>query len=456
MYSGILLLYGGAHGDVSAVVNTRFLDNLPSDNIIPRRVFQMAYDGVPLFKLDDYWFVSDRPPIASAIMLLLFPLNIFITNPSALHQFFGTYIQLLWIPALYFLCDFFSFSGRIRNYIISCAVFSGFFIINSLYVWPKLSTTIYFAFVLLLTFELADERKNSKKAAVYAIMIGMATAMAFLSHGIILFSFLALGLAIIVCEKRFNYSLKDIIIAVGTFVIIYLPWYIYSKISNPAGNQLLKTAFAGPGMEHLSLTEGMVYYYSGTPTEEIFRQKFVNIFDMFVTDIWNFAYLENIRLYAFIKTFGTLNIMGIFLVIGFLYFLYRYCFLKKKLDYKHKIMLWLAIFSFTLWPLLMIDGAITFQGSYFNLVLLYFLIAFGAKHSGKFIRIPVYIANLLIFIFAFVIYRHFTISQSITHMSVSMLILTILSAAAFFVYLYLFDNDKDKCLSDNIRSLNSE
>ena len=446
LYSGILLLYGGAQGDISAIVNNRFLLNLPSDNVIPRMVFEMAYNGLPLYMLDDYWFVSDRPPIATAITLLLYPLNIFIANPSYMHQLFGTYVQLLWIPVLYYLCDFFSLSSRVRNYVIACAVFSGVFIMNSVFVWPKYSTTIYFCLVLLLTFDLANEKKNTKKAAVYSVMIGIATAMAFLSHGIVLFSFLALGLAIIVCEKRFKYNYRDLVYAFGSFIVIYIPWHLFSRSIDPSGNKLLKIGFAGPGREHLSLTEGIVEYYTQTPIDSIFTQKFVNFFDMFVTDIWQYAYLENIRLFSFNKTFGITNFLNIFLIIAALYFLYRYCFKKKLLSYKQRIILWFSIFSFTIWPLLMNDGAIIFQGSYFNLILVYFLIAFGVKHSNKFITTLLFIVNILIFIAAFVFHRDIPLSQSASYISMSMLILALLSAAAFFVYLYVFDTD-DVCNS---------
>jgi len=90
----------------------------------------------------------------------------------------------------------------------------------------------------------------------------------------------------------------------------------------------------------------------------------------------------------------------------------------------------------------MIDGAIAFQGSYFNLVLLYLLIAFGVKHSNKFITVPLFIVNLLIFISAFVIFRDIPLSQSASDMNISMFVLALFSAGAFFAYLYLFDTDE--------------
>ncbi|MCL2819434.1 MAG: hypothetical protein FWD38_01160 [Oscillospiraceae bacterium] len=442
MYSGILLLYGSSSGDISAIANNRFFENMAHDNIIPRIVFDMAYNGSPLYMIDNYWFVSDRPPVASAITLLLYPLNIFIMNPSLIIQFLGMHIQLLWIPVLYCLCDFFSLSGRIRSFIILCAVFSGVFLINSVYVWPKLSTTVYFCLVLFLTFELADEKKNTKKAAASAILIGIATAMAILTHGGIMFSFIALGMAIIICEKRFNFNYRDIFYSLGSFAVMYLPWQLFSRYQDPSGNKLLKLIFAGPGAEHLSLTEGVMAYYTQTHVDHIFTQKFLNIFDMFVFDIWQYATLENIRAIVFAKSIATAAVLNVFLVIAVLYFLYRFCFKKERLCYKHRVILWFTILSFTVWPLLMNTGAILYQGSYFNLVLLFLVIAFGVKYSSRYIAIPVFIINIIMFIFTFVLYRYQSIEQGFSHMNVSMLALTLLSFVLLFAYFYFYGSDK--------------
>jgi len=449
LYSGILLLYSSISGEVSAIANDRFITGLPSDNIIPRWVMDMAYNGQPLHMLDHFWYVTERPPVMVAIKLLVFPLNIFEGNVSAFHQFFGTYLQLLWIPALYYLCDFFSFSGRVRIITISCAIFSGVFLINSVFVWPKLLTTVFFCLVFLLTFELADEKKNTPKAAVCSILIGIAAAMALLSHGGIMFSFFALGLAIIITKKRINYNYRDILYALGTFILIYIPWHLLSKYYNPWGNRLLKVIFAGNEIDHPSLLTSIFMYYTQTPIETIYYGKTANFLDMFDFNIWNYTNLENIRLYSFNKVFGGASILNIFLVVAIVYFLVNYCFYKKKLNHNQKILLGFTIFSFTLWPLMMSNGAILFQGSYFNPVLLYILFAFGIKHSKKYITIPVYIANILIFISAFIFFRGITVELSFSYMNYSMLALTILSAIVLFIYLHFFDNENNILIQEN-------
>ena len=114
-------------------------------------------------------------------------------------------------------------------------------------------------------------------------------------------------------------------------------------------------------------------------------------------------------------------------------------------------MFWFTLFSFTVWPLMVNIGAILYQGSYFNLILMYFIIALGAKHASKYIRIPIFVANKLIFVFVFIMmYPNASITQNISYMSGSMLSLTIISAALFFVYLYFFDNEKVQSEQDDI------
>ena len=440
LYLGILLLYYTS-GDVAVVANDRFTWSLPADNHIPRMVFDIAYNGLPLHSLGDYWFVSDRPPLATAMLLLLHPVSIFIADQSLFYQFFGTYVQLLWIPVLYYLCDFFSFSKRLRNFIISCAVFSGVFLINSVYIWPKLSTTVYFCLVLFLIFELADEKKNTTKAAVSAILIGISAVMAILTHGGIMFSLLTLGLAVLICEKRARYNYRDILYTFGSFAAIYAPWHIYAQNNDPGGNKLLKLIFAGPGMEGYPLGEAVVRYYTETPLRDIFTSKLVSFLDIFAFDVWDYVSLDNLRLYIFAKAVATATVLNIFLLIAIFYFIYRYGFMKEKLSYNYRIMLWFTILSFTVWPLITYNATILYQGSYFNLMLLFLVIAIGVKHTEKIVANTVFIANILLFFILFIVAQNTSISQSFSWMNIGMFVLVLTSAAAYFTYTYKFDTD---------------
>jgi len=442
-YSAIMLLYHSLSADVSAIANTRFTTNLPSDNIIPRWVMDMAYNGQPLAMLDHYWYVTERPPLVVAIKLLLFPINIFKGNVSAFHQFFGTYLQLLWIPALYYILEFFSFSGRVRVITLSCAVFSGFFLINSVFVWPKLITTIFFCLVFVFVFELADIKKNTKKAAVYAIMIGIATAMAILSHGVAMFSFFALGIAILAGEKRFNYNYRDLLYVFGAFIALYIPWHLLGSYYNEAGNRLLQMVFSGYEINHPTLAGSMFIYYTETPIEAMYAEKAANIFRMFDFNVWHYADLEYMRQFAFNQVFSGAGILNIFLFAGILYFLNRFCFNKEKLSYKHRTLLWFTILSFSIWPLMMSIATVAYQGSYFKVLILYLMFAYGIKHTNKFIKVPVFVGNMLVFISAFIFFRDISIGDSFINMNYSMLVMMLLSAAAFFVYLFRYDDEKE-------------
>jgi hypothetical protein len=202
--------------------------------------------------------------------------------------------------------------------------------------------------------------------------------------------------------------------------------------------------FAGPGMEAYSLTEAVSRYYMETPLGEITSAKLANILNMFVFDMREIISTSNIRWFVFSKPFATAMILNVFLVIAVLYFIYRYCFKKAKLCYKHRIVLLFTIFSFTVWPILTYGEVIIHHGSYFNLLLIYALIALGVKHTNKIVANAVFFANILLFIILYVLNQNGSISQSITWMSSSMLVLTLISAASYFVYTCIFDKeDKD-------------
>ena len=445
LYSAILLLYGSGNivtGDLSAIASNRFSHQLPSDGILPRILMDRMYRGDSLKPFVEFWLASDRPPLATAILLLLYPLNIFTANGSVFYQVFGAYVQLLWIPALYYLCEYFALPRRIRNFIITCAVFSGVFIINSVFLWPKLSTTIYVCLLLFLTLELADEKKNTVKAMVTSVMIGILAALSLLTHGGIVFSLIALGLAVLVCEKRFKYNYRDILYALGSFIAVYTPWNLYQTFVDPPGNVLSRVHLAGPDIDASTVTEAMAKYYTETPVADIIHAKIQNFFTMFEFDIMQFVSIHNIRNIVFFRTFGTATVLNLFIIIAILYFVYRYCFKKERLNYNYRIMLWFTIFSFTVWPLLMHSGTIIHQGSYFNLLLLYFLIALGVKHTSKHLTRPIFFANLSIFFFVFFLRPGFTIPDNFLSMSGSMLLLAFLSATVYFVYTYIFDADE--------------
>jgi len=442
LYCAILFLYGCGTGDLSAIATYRFTHQLPSDGILTRVLMDRIYHGESLKPFFGDWLASDRPPLAAAILLMLYPLNIFTANFSIYYQFIGTYVQLLWIPALYYLCEYFTLPGRIRNFIITCAVFSGVFIINSVFLWPKLSTTIYVCLLLFLTFELADEKKNTVKAMVTSVMIGILAALALLTHGGVVFSLIALGLAILVCEKRFKYNYRDILYALGSFIAVYTPWSLYQTFVDPPGNRLSKWHLAGmTQVNDYTLGEALAMYYTESSAAIIINAKIDNIYAMFVDNITHYINIDSLRNLIFFKPFGTAAVLNIFLIIAILYFIYRYGFKKEALSYNHRIMVLFTVFSFTVWPLLLHSNTVIHQGSYFNILLLYFLIAIGVKHTNKHLAKAIFFVNLLIFFFVFVIDYSKTFPQVFTDMSFSMLMLTLLSTTVYFLYMYVFDAD---------------
>ena len=436
MYLGILLLYHPAF-NFAATSNIRFVHTLPGDNILMYFFVDTFYNGLPIADYNPDWLVSDRPPLFGAILLILRPLSVF-HDDTIFYQFIGTFIQCLWIPALYSLCRFFSFDNKIRTFIIGSTVFSGVFIINSTYIWPKFATILYFALLLILVFELSNKNKITKNSKYVAVIIGICAAVGFLTHSGLAFSFIALGLAILVTEKRMIF-IKHAGYAIIPFFIIYLPWVLFQRLVDPPANHLLKWHFAGMQVVNdYSFLEALYVSYSERPIGDIIDKTIVNIFNLFPQFPESFMSVQALRETVFFNLFGSATILNIFLIILVFYFIKRYCIEQKSMNYTQKIMFYFTVFSFTVWPLLMYLRNYThiFLGSYANLLLVYLLIAFGAKHANKELRNVIYVLNIILFVALWVLKPDVSFFALPIMMSVRMFFVMIISSVLFLLYLH--------------------
>jgi len=284
-------------------------------------------------------------------------------------------------------------------------------------------------------------QKNTLKAAVTAILIGLASVMAILTHGGAMFSFIALGLALLICEKRFKYNYRDFLCVIGAFAIVYLPWHLFTLSIDPSGNKLLLVLFAGYDTGALTLGEAVSRYYMETPINEIITAKFINIFDMFVHDLWHLLDIDFVRVVVFAKPVATALILNIFLIVAILYFLYRYGFKKERLSYNSRIVLLFTILSFTVWPLLVHHQAILYQGPYYNVLLLYAFIAIGVKYTHKIVANTIFVANILLFFVLYFLHQNASVSDGLISLNINMLVLTLLAADGYFAYSYFFDGE---------------
>lgn len=213
---------------------------LPGDNEIPFTFANRLWNGEDPRQIQEFWLSSDRPPLQTG-MVLIQRLLVFLPGNDfdRQYQVLATLIQCQWVAAVWLLCRELCVSARkSRRVILLCAA-TGFFFLNSIFVWPKLlaGSLLIFSFVFMLPVLLRKKPLSVARATAAAT----AAMLAFLAHGGAAFNILALillGLPLL----RFWRSL---IPAVAVAILLYIPWSLYQKLYNPPGDRLLKWHIAG-------------------------------------------------------------------------------------------------------------------------------------------------------------------------------------------------------------------
>jgi hypothetical protein len=251
-----------------------------------------------------------------------------------------------------------------------------------------------------MLFELSDKSKITKNTMVISIIIGISATMGLLTHGGVAFSFIALGFALLCTEKRLTY-LKHAGGAVASFIVVYLPWVLFQRLVDPPGNRLVKWHFAGmQEVNDYSLLEALSVSYADRPISDIINKTIVNIFHMFTDFPSGYMSVQALKDAAFFKLFGMAAILNAFIVILALYFVKKYCIDRKQMSFIDRTMFYFTVFSFVVWSFMMYLYQYTNinLGSYVNIILIYILIAYGAKHTNKELRNVLFAVNIILFI----------------------------------------------------------
>lgn len=138
--------------------NERFTWGLPPDNDIPRLVaarMELTPVERPLGFLLSTWLVSDRPPLQSGFVLAVKPFD-YGQIPVLTYQIVGTICQMGWVLAVYLLARTIGLSRRQTVCVLAACAASGFFLLHSVYVWPKLLSASLVLVAVAVMFCLAE------------------------------------------------------------------------------------------------------------------------------------------------------------------------------------------------------------------------------------------------------------------------------------------------------------
>jgi hypothetical protein len=366
--SYISILYACPHTTYVGQANIRFLYGLPGDNVIPKNFADSLHAGLFPDIHTPGWRSSDRPPLQSGIYLMIFPLERFSNYSGFPYQVAGTVAQCFWIPALWALCRAIRLRTKAIAVTFFVSIFSGFFLINSVFVWPKLLSAALAAVALLVAIK--PQPEGAAQSTLELCLASSAGALGMLSHAGVAFAYPAMALAAL--RHGFPGNFKRIALAMAVFVVWMIPWSAYQKYYDPPGNRLAKWHLAGAvEIDDRTFLQALRDGYAKLTFAQFAENKMENIKALagpspdLKSVLWP---SRDDQFYYLARTLGLLNIG--WLVLGVSVF-------RRKRDSEEK---WaselriLGVFTIALWVLALFNpGSTIVPGGSYAMVLFLFV-----------------------------------------------------------------------------------
>jgi hypothetical protein len=388
-YVGLLFLFPSSREFYNLTAN-RFAENLPGDNTLPHNVASALYRGETLRHPGADWLSSDRPPLQSGWMLLTWPVTAALRlDERSAGGTAAMWFQSLWIAAAFGLFRTLHVSlARARAWVLVLA-FSGFFLLNTVYTWPKLSAAAFMcgAFVIgLLPSREAGSVVASRRTEILASCV--LVALAWLSHGGAAFS--VLGALPWIVARLFRGEIRTWIFGGLLFATFAVPWMAYQKFYDPPGNRLLKMHLGGQdAKDERGTWQTIRDAYVSRPWEEIVRSKAENLrFQLGIR--WSLladftrgpaAQRAADEFFHSSRTLAWWVLGAALLPVTLLRARPRSAFLRAGRTQLH-LMLW-TLATLVVWCLLMHRNAVVHQGSYAVLLTLFVLASTWMEFAGR-------------------------------------------------------------------------
>ncbi len=243
MLIGIGLVYigylhaGAPAPTIDKLAANRFVQGLPIDNELPRLWAEKLIRGDRGSNLHAEWQTSDRPPLATGVVLLFCPFF-----PRSVDGFrFGSHatgmlLQLWWGPAIWALLRWRGCEPGPTAAVVAALAITATPLIHTLYVWPKLGAASAVITAGVLYFS------EPTRPMARCLLAAACSGLAWLAHGTSAFALLTLGILAVRPPLPSRAALLGAIAILGLFV---LPWWGYQQGYAPPGNRLLKWHLAG-------------------------------------------------------------------------------------------------------------------------------------------------------------------------------------------------------------------
>lgn len=264
-----LYLYGGAESPEGVPAGRHDL-GLPTDNLIPDFFAQRIYDHAPLRPFLEDWLTSDRPPLQTGFLLFTRPL---LGSPAAR---IATAIacQLSAYAGLWVLLGALAIPPRTARLVLLLCATSGFFLLNTLYAWPKLLPAGFLLAAAGLLYRLLRDARRATLLEIFAL--GACAALAMLGHGGSFFGLVALGIVYLVHGGWRDHRL--LAAGAATALLLYAPWMAYQHWADPPGDRLLKYHLANHrDVDPRGALAVIAEAYARAPAGEILHNKWSNV-----------------------------------------------------------------------------------------------------------------------------------------------------------------------------------
>lgn len=372
-----------AERDFYQLAANRFLVGMTGDNRLPFDFANHLFHGERPKELGAGWLSSDRPPLQEGWQLIAWPFTRAMGIPSdTASATAAVWLQLLWVFSFYGLVRAAGTSPVRAASWAAAAGLSGFFLVNTLFTWPKLCAGAYAGGAYGMWC-----MGPPRTSLVRRMAGGLFAALALLCHGGAAFSLLPLAAwAAWRVRKGEVYPWA----AVGLALLLALaPWAAYQRYFAPPGNRLLKWHLAGQHeADARPFLRSLADAYGKLSWRQILAAKELNLSSQvsggwFQALDWSSGGIPDRRDNEFYHTGRALGAWC--LGFGFAAALGVSAWRRGtpgRVRPLGGLILWVAA-SMAIWCLLLYDGAIVHQGSYAVLIGAFAACALALDAAGK-------------------------------------------------------------------------
>ncbi len=275
LFSLALGFMHGGRADPVHMAQHRYV-GLSSDNWLPFRFAQLLQDPHrPLpHSLSGVWQSSDRPPLQTGIYLL--QQGFLGRDAQGMHYATASVIlQALWILGVWAFLVSAHVDRRAIALVLGATLFSGFAIVNTFYVWPKLLAAAFtmVALALLIT----DEWRTARSRVVAGVAAGLDIGWGMMSHPGTAFALIGAGLTMLILRRGVRWRVAAA--GLGAIVLVMAPWSLYQKYYDPPANRLIYGQFApfATYNPHKSTTSLIVQSYENVGLSDTVGNKARNL-----------------------------------------------------------------------------------------------------------------------------------------------------------------------------------